>query len=327
MSLAGPMVIRQRFQRTLASLLCLVSGLFAADCRTRPPLHLDAADHWHSLQHQAQSRRFLVHKPESWRPGQPIWYVLHGGGGKPENMIQLTEGRINLLADQHGILVVYPAGIHGWNDGRTFADDRERYKIDDTGFIQAIQEWLVDNYQAGSAPVFAAGISNGGFMAQRLACEMPAIRAVASVTATLSVELKPICKPKRPVGVLFINGTADPLVPYNGGFVTVKIIRTRQRGQILSTDQSIDFWRDQNRCTQKTAAMPIPDLDPDDGTTASHTIWSRCQAGATVELIAVQNGGHTWPGGWQYLPESMIGKTSRDFRASDMILKFFSKYL
>jgi poly(3-hydroxybutyrate) depolymerase len=145
-------------------------------------------------------------------------FVLHGGGGKAAHMIRLAEG-LPEIAKQRHILLVYPQGIDkGWNDGRdTKISTAISENVDDAGFLDSLALKLAADYKIPEDKIFITGISNGGMMSQRLACESRAFRAIASVAANLQESFAPKCKPSAPISTLFILGTEDPLVPYGGG--------------------------------------------------------------------------------------------------------------
>ena len=119
-----------------------------------------------------------------------------------------------------------------------------------------------------------------------------------------------------------IHGDADPLVAWNGG----PVAGSGNRGRVLSVADTVSRWVALDGCATTPTVTAVPDLAPNDGTTTSHEVYGGCRAGAQVELYAVANGGHTWPGGFQYLPERTIGKTSRDFDASETIWAFFARH-
>ena len=120
-----------------------------------------------------------------------------------------------------------------------------------------------------------------------------------------------------------INGTADPLVPFEGGYVHVF---RKKLGEVVSVQQTIDFWVARNGCSPTPQIRMESDNDPEDGTRVQKSVYSQCTDGADVILYTIQGGGHTWPGGYQYLPEFLIGKTSRDVDATKTIWTFFNEY-
>ena len=268
-------------------------------------------------------RTYLLFVPEAPRApvtGWPLIVALHGGGGTAAQMMGF--GRFNAIAAREGFAVVYPQGTgRRWNDGRVFRG-RGETNADDVAFVRAV---VTDIAARGTAldrrRIFAAGISNGGFMSFRLACDAADLfAAVAPVTATMPADLGPRCAPSAPVAVLVINGTADPLVPYEGGHVRAMF---SLRGEIWSTDRTIAFWAKQNRCTAPPDVRALADRDLKDGTRVVDISYARC-AGPRVRLLRVEGGGHTWPGGAQYLPAAWIGTTNRDIDASEEIWKFFN---
>jgi polyhydroxybutyrate depolymerase len=119
---------------------------------------------------------------------------------------------------------------------------------------------------------------------------------------------------------MMVMGDKDPLVPYNGGNVG-----NLPGSKVLSAQDTIKFWASKNGCTANPSDSTLPDQDPADGTLVKREEYKSCRDNASVVLYTVQGGGHTWPGGLQYLPETTIGKTSRDFNASEEIWKFFNK--
>jgi polyhydroxybutyrate depolymerase len=245
--------------------------------------------------------------------------ALHGGGGTATQMMGFS--RFNAIAAREGFAVAYPDGTgRRWNDGRVFRG-RGETDADDVGFVRAVvADIAAKGTMLDRRRIFAAGISNGGFMSLRLACEAAdLVAAVAPVTATMPGDLGPRCRPTAPVAVLVINGTADPLVPYAGGHVRAMFGR---RGAIWSTERTISFWAGHNRCATPPDVRALADRDSADGSRVIEVLYARC-AGARVRLLRIEGGGHTWPGGAQYLPMAWIGPTNRDIDASETIWRFF----
>lgn len=269
-------------------------------------------------------RLYLVHFPpkEKMTKALPVLFHIHGGGGTAKTTPSLTLGRFNDLADKEGFIVVYPEGVDkNWNDGRKLEGEQAwEEDIDDVGFIVAIVEQLKKDYSIDSDKVFTSGMSNGGFMSSRLICDRSDIfSGAAIVTATLSTDYLPKCNPTNPVAVMIMNGTEDKLVPYDGG--EIKVFKKR-RGVIVSTNDYVDFWKNKNACTEKIPTVTLPDVY-DDGTIVSIDTYENCQQGGALVLYKIEGGGHSWPGGKQYLGEWLIGKTSNEINACDEIWNFF----
>ena len=144
--------------------------------------------------------------------------AFHGGGGTAAGMARISG--LDAVADQHDFVVVYPQGVgNSWAGGKgdTPAD---RAGVDDVGFTAALIDHLADQDGIDTRRVFATGLSSGGFMTQRLGCQLAdRIAGIAPVAATLIGTIAQTCTPSRPMPVLEIQGTADPLVPYAGGHV------------------------------------------------------------------------------------------------------------
>jgi len=265
-------------------------------------------------------RTYEVHLPESYdgTTGIPLLLAFHGGGGTGRGMIRLTH--LDEIADEEGFIVAFPDGYQRrWADGRG-TTAAELAGIDDVGFVSALIDRLADDLTVDRSRVYAAGISNGGFLCQRLACELSdRIAAIATVAATMPYNLSTRCCPESPVSVMFVFGTDDPLVPWEGGELTVGA-----RGEILSVSAAVEKWVEMNGCSSSPTVTYEPDA-ADDGTRVRREAYAGGKGGAEVVLYMIEDGGHTWPGGWQYLPEWIIGKTSRDIDAGEIIWDFFRR--
>lgn len=261
--------------------------------------------------------RFYVPKGIQNQSRIPLVIVLHGGGGDGKGMTTLTN--FNDVAEREKFLAVYPDGLNkSWNDGREGKPGAT--DVDDVGFISALIDKLETEYSIDPQRIYATGISNGGFFAQRLACQLfNKIAAIAPVAATFPDFSMPLYAPTVPMPVLMINGTSDPLVPYNGGVVA------GDRGKIISVAATVAQWVKIGGCSPTPQVSMLPDT-ADDGTQSRREVYDGCASNAQIVLVTVIGGGHTWPGGFQYLPQIIIGKTSRDFDATEMIWEFFKSH-
>jgi polyhydroxybutyrate depolymerase len=254
----------------------------------------------------------MVHVP----PGDPVGLVLslHGGGGTGIGQRGLTE--FDAVADAHHLVVVYPDGYDkSWADGRG-ASPADRRHIDDVGFLVGLAGKLQSAYDIAPGHVFVTGMSNGGFMSNRLACDRADVfAAIAPVAGTLGASVT--CNPSRPVSVWAAHGTADPLVPFNGGAV-------RGRGGLshsISAGGMVSKWRSANGCQGDPSVQALPNVG--DGTVVHRFDSRACAAATEVVFYQIDSGGHTWPGGKQYLPKAVIGPTTRALDGSEAIAQFF----
>ncbi len=265
-----------------------------------------------SLQFGGLTRTYTVHVP----PGPPWGLVLnlHGGGGTGVGQQGLTD--FDSVADTNNLLVAYPDGYDkSWADGRGAAPADRRH-VDDVGFLAALVAKLQADYGVPAGHVFATGMSNGGFMSNRLGCDRADVfAAVAPVAGTLGVGVA--CNPSRPISVLEAHGTADPLVPFNGGDV-------KGRGGIshsIAVASMVDKWRSADGCQGDPSKEDLRDVG--DGTSVQRFDSTACAASTEVVFYRIDKGGHTWPGGKQYLPKALIGPTTRALDASQVIAQFF----
>lgn len=264
------------------------------------------------MQYGSLKRTYTVHVP----PGEPVGLVLnlHGGGGTGIGQRNLTG--FNTVADAANLVVVYPDGYDkSWADGRG-ASPADRRHLNDVGFLVALVERVQKEFDVPAGHIFATGMSNGGFMSNRLACDRADLfAAIAPVSGTLGVGVA--CNPSRPVSVLDAHGTADRIVPFNGG-------KVRGRGgisQAISVSAALDQWRRVDGCQGEPTVQNLPDVK--DGTRVRRFDSKACADGTEVVFYQIDEGGHTWPGSKQYLPKSVIGLTTRVFDSSQVIAQFF----
>jgi len=160
------------------------------------------------------ARTYSLHVPPGLEHPAGLVVNLHGAG-----MIGAGwewDTNYDAVADRHRFVVVYPDGIDfSWADGRG-ASLPDQQGVDDVGFITGLVAKLVADFGIDPGHVYATGMSAGAFMANRLGCERADVfAAIAPVAGTLGVNMG--CAPSRPVSVLVTHGTADPVVPFNGG--------------------------------------------------------------------------------------------------------------
>lgn len=285
-----------------------------------------------SLFFGGQERTYILHLPPGHDRSVPVPLViaLHGGGGNGGKMVRLTQGGFDRLADKEGFAVVYPDGIgRNWNDGRSGAEtgyDTHLEGTDDVGFISALIDSLIKELNIDPKRVYVTGMSNGGMMTYRIGCALAGkVAAIAPVTGNIPKNLSPSCSPDRPISVLAINNVNDPLMPFEGGDVTGPFGR-KKLGKVLSARDSVGFWARHNQCSFPPDLTYALDPDPGDGTRIREEAYRGCRDNTEVLLYAVEGGGHTWPCGLQYLKPRLVGKTSRDMDANQVIWEFFRRH-
>ncbi|MHB0996149.1 MAG: extracellular catalytic domain type 1 short-chain-length polyhydroxyalkanoate depolymerase [Elusimicrobiales bacterium] len=282
------------------------------------------------LKHGGYDRVYRLYVPAGLDKAKkyPLLLILHGGGGTGKGMRRLTGYCFEKKADAAGALVAYPDGVDkNWNDFRGDPSRKaQRENVDDVAFLTEVAARVSAKYPVDPARVYAAGMSNGAMMSYTLACRAAGIvAAVAPVAGSMPENLAAACAPSRPVPLLIINGTEDKLVHWEGGDVTGPFGR-KKLGRVLPVEKARDFWLEKNGCDRAKAVRTSADESAKDGTSMERERYSSCAGGAEVDFVKVKGGGHTWPGGMQYLPEFIIGKTSDEMAASDEIWDFFMRH-
>ena len=307
------------------NLLTISIFLFSCKKEGGPTLSVDKPSEQKTINitFDGVARNFIVYLPSGYNNSgkMPLIFAIHGGSGTPEGMINIAN--FKTIADRDKVVLVYPEGVQkNWNDGRPTAPNQ--LGINDVGFFNQMCDYMINNYSVDAKKIYATGISNGGFMSTRLGCELSnRIAAIAVNAATIeATTIAPNCKPNRPVPALYIHGTTDPLVPFLGGQITAG---GTAGGTILSHFQAIDKWVTINGCNPTPTVTDLPDI-ANDGTTIKQRVYSGGANGNEVVSYVVLNGGHTWPQGYQYLNEAIIGKTSQDMNACEVIWTFFKRF-
>lgn len=230
-----------------------------------------------------EMRSYTVFTPPSLDPKQlhPLVVALHGYTVDSTWMEPNTH--FEEQAKQGGFIVVYPQGLNNsWNAGSCCGNNR----TDDVAFMRDLIDRLIGDGHVDPKRVFVTGMSNGGAMAQRLACDLAdRIAAVASVSGSLLIAS---CSPSRAISVMEMHGTADSLVPYKGG-------STPGLGHFLPTMSIMQGWANLDGCATTPAVAQS-------GITTTYT-WTGCRDGTGVVLEAIAGEDHTW-----FAPENMPGE-------------------
>jgi polyhydroxybutyrate depolymerase len=236
------------------------------------------------------------------------------------------------VAKREGLAVVFPDGLnHAWADARTKAGPELRGPpagTDDVAFITKLVEKLVADGTADAKRVYVTGVSNGGAMVMTLVCARADLFvAGASVIMNLTDETAVTCHPSRPLPMLIMNGTADPLIPYEGGRGSSYFAADG----FWSTEKTVAFWRELNGCESDDASVTdLPDKSPSDQSTVTR-ITSRCPAGHDVLFYRINEGGHRMPG---FAPDArfpkvatgLLGPQNADIDGAETIWAFFSQF-
>jgi len=253
-----------------------------------------------SLESSGGTREYIVYVPDSYDPDAPapVAYVFHGSGSNKEQ--QLVYSNFMPYAEADGALLVLPDGKgeprRRWSPlGPAFAGVEG---VNDNQFFTDLLAEVESSWCADPARVLVSGMSSGGFMSAAVACTHSSqVTTVGPVAATVWAE--PLCGKAEPVPYVYFHGTADPVVPYDGG--------PNSGGPVLETSQR---WADQNGCEGEPVDERI-------GTEVVHRHWVGCEA--STDLYTVEGGCHTWPGAM----DTFLGSPTQDIDATAIIWEMF----
>ena len=266
--------------------------------------------------HEKRARFYTLHTPPQYdgtRP-TPLVIVLHGGAGNRENVMRMTG--MNKKADQEGFLVLYPAGtgffknrVLTWNAANC-CGYAKRNHVDDVAFIRAVLDTVDAHYKIDPKRIYATGISNGGMLAYKLACQLSdRIAAIAPVAAAFNEQE---CQPEEPISVLIFHGKLDQHILYDGG----PSPKSKQGRFDQSITQTMAFWIHQNDSKALSTYQHHRFV--------AKEVYSEGTNGTAVVLYTITNGGHAWPGGRKSYFFS--DEPSHEISATDVIWEFFKDH-
>jgi polyhydroxybutyrate depolymerase len=322
--------MKTRLAFMLFVLLCIVASI--ATSRNRNDAHGENGFSNRTVDIDGLSRRYLVRTPANGKPPTAIVVMLHGHTGSAERLIG-SDGNAapyrqwNAIADREGLLLIAPQGIDGgdgkfgWNDCRADADSNPR--SDDVAFIAAIVAASHRDYRVASNRMYIIGSSNGGQMALRMAIERPEmVTAAAAIIASMPARSE-CAVPTRFVPMVFINGTEDPLMPYEGGRVAKD---TFQRGGVLSTNASIEFWAKLSGNASTPSVVLLPNRSIEDRSRVFREVHATRGNRPTLMLYRIEGGGHLEPSCRERYPHWLsrwLGKQNADIEMADEVWTFF----
>lgn len=268
-----------------------------------------------------EKREYLLYVPGSYDRTRPTALVISMHGAGLWGASQRDISRWNDLADAKGFIVVYPSGVGG-KGVRVWRAEPGEDLAKDVRFISALIDTISAHYNVDPARIYANGLSNGGGMAFALSCMLSdRIAAVGMVAAAQTLPWRwcaggmrdagrRMPEAARPIPVISFHGTADPVVPYNGGSSWVS------PRPFPNVPKWTANWARRNRCEDQ----------PEDSSIAPDVVrrtYTHCADGASVVLYTIRGGGHTWPGGME-LPEWFVGRTTRSIDATRLMWEFFN---
>lgn len=289
-----------------------------------------------SLDVGGATRWFRVYETRADMAGAPAVVVLHGGAQSMRKIFERGAGGSQAwrdVAEREGLLLLVPNGTsvttgdtrgdqQTWNDVRP-PGARRVSEADDVAFIGAMLDWAESRYRIDPQRIYVTGASNGGMMTYRLLIEAPGrFAAGAAFIAALPADSPQVKPPPRPTPLLIANGTADPLVPWEGGD------RMNAGFTVLSAEATAAWWvRAAGADASRASSEALPDLAPDDGCRIHRTTFPARAGGAPVAFYRVEGGGHAMPSMRYPLPDTprvrrLIGNACTDAEGAELAWEF-----
>jgi len=261
--------------------------------------------------HDGIVRTYKLYVPAIYSGNVPVPLLLNFHGYTSNSNEQMFYGDFRNIADTANFLVVHPQGTLDNTNTTHFNVGWGGSTVDDVGFTEALIDSLSAAYSIDQNRIYAVGMSNGGFMSFRLACELSSkIAAVGSVTGSMTPSTLGNCNASHPMPIIQIHGTTDPTVPYNGSAVWT-----------ASVTNILNHWATFNNCSPVPTVVNVPNTNVLDGSTVEKYTYENGDNCSEVVHFKVTNGQHTWPGSI-----FNFAGTNYDINASVEIWNFISKY-
>lgn len=259
-----------------------------------------------SIMHDDLNRKYIEYIPSSYTGSEavPLVIALHGLGDTITNFQGVG---FQVLGEMNNFITVYPQGMQGyagtaWNAGVQYYSIVINSAYDDVDFIRSLIDTLSANYNIDPARIYVTGFSMGGFMANRLACELSDVIAAVAAVAGTRGNVLPACQPWRPVPYCHFHGTEDQTVYYTGNLFG------------MDTEDLILWWSTFNQTDAVPTITQMPD-NAADSIIVYHLDFPNGLAGSTVEFYKAENADHEW----LYTPVNDVSYTI-------LIWDFFSKH-
>jgi len=289
----------------LIILIALAAGLVLRRLRAEAA---GAGDRSGTIEVDGRTRSYFVHVPPRYDAKTPIplVVVLHGATQSATSVERMS--RMSTKADKENFLAAYPTGTSRlgraptWNAGNCCGYALQNH-VDDVAFLRALIGKVERDYAVDPQRIYFTGISNGAMMAFRMACEAgDLVSAVAPVEGAQNVK----CNPLSPVSVIIFHGTADRLVPIEGGSTPFQVGPHRTD---TSAADTIAFWVKKDGCSATPRHEETKEVHIDS--------YSGCGDGTGVALYAIEGGRHIWPG---------VPMSHNHVPATEIMWEFFAQH-
>lgn len=274
--------------KNLLPLLLLLPGVLTSRLHAQSMVTSD------SIIVDGNYRTFHFYEPQVTGTATSLIFVLHGSGGSGKEFATRME-KLKQKSQSDRFLLVYPDGYKRfWNECRKVADTEANIRnIDEVSFFGEMIDYFEKNYGINDKHVFAVGTSGGGHMAYKLGLLAPdKFRAIAAIIANLPDDQNMDCAGgKRALPVLIVNGTADPVNPYEGGLMKTGSFKA---GTVRSTEETFRYWSTLAGYKGEPAKEMLPDSDPADGKTIERYTFKKKNK-PEIQLLKVIGGKHDYP--------------------------------
>jgi len=272
-----------------------------------PIAQIQAGESWHTIDSDQKKRRYLLYIPAGYDGNTPVPLVLnfHGSGSNPGK--QLAYSDFKKLAEEKGFITVLPFGQYksrGLNSWNTVNDPDG---ADDVQLVRDIIDNLSKSLSIDPKRVYATGMSGGGRMTSRVACELA--DTLAAVAPVAGIQYPPDCRASRAVPIITFHGEKDVVNTY-------ALSSTSPVYWTAGVEDSLSGWVEKNGCAQNPGIEKVSEV-------VARLTWKNCRDDSEIVFYRIENGGHTWPGSSIVLATPWSGKTNKDIVASQRIWEFF----
>lgn len=266
------------------------------------------------IQVAGNSRSYTLNIPPGYNGSTalPLVMTFHGRGSNATQQLLVTG--FDTSSNKNNFILVTPDAI----DGNWALPTIAGRATSDTEFVSELLTALGQRLCVDQTRQYASGMSLGSAMTLALACSpTQTFAAFGGVGASF---YRPTCNAAPPAPLIYFHGTADPIVPFEGG----KIVGSPARSitsRVKSANQNMADWANHNGCASEPTVTQKADV--------AEIVWSDCKNNSNVDYYRIDDGGHTWPGTNELVAaftESRLGKTTQTVKATDLMWEFFKQY-
>ena len=271
-------------------------------------------------------RSYSFFVPKGIKESPHLVFILHGARGSGKRIMKITGYEFNSVAiNSKNSIIVYPEGYdNNWNDCiKASPRKTKQLNIDEAVFFKTMIHKFKNGYRIDTSKVFIVGFSNGAHMVYKLAMQEPDLfKGFAAISGNIPTPENNDCfgSKSKSVSMLIANGTSDPIIPYEGGYIDGKT-----RGEVISTLNTVKYWTDLLECDKVVSSqIEYLDLNNEDNSTAKAYEYICEKINKKVKYIEIKNGGHTIPNPNFDEWSDVLGNVNKDINLPFLILEFFN---